>query len=92
MNHTKGKWHRIPNTLLVVPEDEPDIEMVGPCVIANCASQYISTKECEANADLVAAAPELLKVLKEMVRMAAVRLDIRATAINVINKAEGKIL
>lgn len=64
--HTPGPWHALGR---VVTLDEVSLRGLTP--IAKCASHRegqlrISLREAEANARLIAAAPELLEALREV--------------------------
>lgn len=65
MKHTKGPWQVTPDKCRIqTSEDAPDFE------IADCnGGAYPDIENIEANARLIAAAPELLEGLKDVFKM-----------------------
>lgn len=59
--HTKGTWEVSSNLLTVVSLGHPEL---GKPFIAKMCSGLFPSEECEANARLIAASPELLAALK----------------------------
>lgn len=65
--HTPGPWH---SDATVSFHDRPDLPCVVDqfrLVVAQCWDDGHSADECEANASLISAAPELLAALKSSV-------------------------
>lgn len=66
MKHTEGPWH-----VYQGPEDKPELtvnyeDKSGQIIeVADCNSYYVPPKEREANAKLIASAPDLLACVKE---------------------------
>lgn len=59
--HTPGPWAFVQDGLtLVRGVSDDDFHQV----VAACASDFLTNAECEANASLIAAAPDLLDALK----------------------------
>jgi hypothetical protein len=63
--HTPGPWKFHGGWGMCVTLDEP-IPISGARSIANCSQSWISPSQCEANAKLIAAAPDLLAALQEI--------------------------
>ena len=66
MNHTKGKWE-VTNqngTIYITPEDGEALAIVRQNLDGKNNPERI--KEAEANATLIASAPEMLQMLKEI--------------------------
>lgn len=64
--HTPGKWEY---TATVSFHDRPDLPCVVDefrLVVAQCWDDGHTEEECEANARLIAAAPELLEALEDL--------------------------
>jgi hypothetical protein len=81
MKHTPGPWRRVNHII----KHGPDYVAIVLC------EQF--TKEDQANADLIAAAPELLEALEEMYKVCNLSSDSsphRAKALAAINKATGQ--
>lgn len=84
MSHTPGPWEALwPKFDSVIVDDEER-------VIASVSFSDHGDKECEANAWLIAAAPELLSALKFLLELGADD-DRRIAAEQAIAKAEGRI-
>ncbi len=69
MAHTPGPWTILPNRVCVIgpcAEDEG-----GSALVAMCAAARRDNDECAANARLIAAAPELLAALEELLAFSA---------------------
>lgn len=92
--HTQGQWR------VAADGDEVTVSPVGVLqsskTICKTSSAYRSDEECRANAWLIAAAPELLESLEQMLRLAtrndvpdAEQLEIADRALTVIRKARG---
>ena len=83
MSYTKGKWYN----------DGSDVRCDGGYFIADCEGgrdgEDIAINEQEANARLIAAAPDLLEALHDIVENSG---DIVAVSVakTAIQKAEGK--
>ena len=61
--HTPGPW----KVDYDFGSDRPEIRSYDERLVSVCARQYpMSQKTCEANARLIAAAPELLQILQEL--------------------------
>ena len=94
--HTKGPW------IIVPPEDEwghGRIASIEPKPESMIGENYWSVAECntmreehEANAKLIAAAPDLLEALKWMVEHCEPRLDHRPDCIRSAKRAIAKAL
>jgi hypothetical protein len=83
-----------PTESRVLTEDECEKEDVEPCddySIADCSGGFLArpSEECEANARLIAAAPELLDMLIELLAFPNNE-PIREKARKIIAAAEGK--
>ena len=72
MKHTQGKWYSTKDTLIGVTyinckiHNGAIIEIARICISAHDNSDHSKWTETLANAKLMAAAPELLKALKEL--------------------------
>lgn len=100
MKHTKGQWN-VSSSSLVVSEEG---KMISNCLqFISIPELSISLEEAEANAHLIAAAPELLEALKSAVNLIDTLTDNIESEeaieiygqyytgfLNAINKAEGR--
>jgi hypothetical protein len=91
MTHTPGPWTaRVNPWDMILPEDQRGEKLA----VTN--GKEVVCQATEANARLIAAAPELLEALKNLTNTitengsTVARLDATAFALNVIAKAEGK--
>ena len=68
MKHSKGSWRAIDSQVICIYEekdfDGQVIDNEAEVLIANCGVSHLTTGTTEANARLIAAAPELLKEAK----------------------------
>ncbi len=62
MSHTKGPWTLGTGSIPGSPKNHAVCS--GPCIVANVVSIISETRSSEANARLIAAAPELLEALE----------------------------
>jgi hypothetical protein len=72
--HTPGPWEAIGN-LVRSPMDK---ESGSGVMLAECADRWflkVNSDEAKANARLIAAAPELLEALQNLLAVAGVRID-----------------
>lgn len=92
--HTPGRWR------VSADGDEVTTSPIGILesskTICKTSSHYRSEEECHANARLIAAAPELLESLEQMLCLAtrndipeSEQLEIASRAIDVLQKARG---
>lgn len=84
MKHTKGNWH-VDNALTI--RDEHGSGIAKTIIALNAGDG-----ENEANAKLIAAAPELLEALRDLVEWANIKdgspsQNLRDECLNAINKA-----
>lgn len=100
MSYTKLEWHR-ENATVYALEVERENVITGKSIMRNRFSAlvqgYIEKEELEANARLMAAAPDLLEALQEMVQWQMDTMSGKATkgypgtqAMNAIKKALGE--
>jgi hypothetical protein len=82
--HTPGPWVFVQDGLTLVRGVSDD-----DChqVVADCASDFMTNAECEANARLIAAAPDMLKALHKMVNAVGSRPTISVDEADAIAKA-----
>ncbi len=91
MKHTPGPWKVAKGMAIETADGKVAVGSAGPRA---CGPYFVT--ECEANAALIAAAPELLQALKNIIQSAplvglplALEKDIQS-ATYVIARAEGK--
>lgn len=60
--HTQGEWKK----LMTLKVDQPSCIIAGNKKIANIINAFENRTEAEANAKLIAAAPELLKIVQRL--------------------------
>lgn len=91
--HTPGPW----NVSIAFAEDHPRIQIksdneilkVGPANgVAVCLAGYVQNEESQANAKLIAAAPELLEALKQIMQSEPLPKHLSDYAEYAIQKAE----
>jgi len=91
VDHTRGPWEVIGRAIMPDPDSKNPDSMLGICEVYDFDGERPKAR-FEANARLIAAAPDLLEALKEMVRYcdlfpnAAYHIAARAA----IAKAEGR--
>lgn len=91
--HTPGPWNALDRAVLKGPPGEERTWIIASCPV-NALGKKTKTSEAQANARLIAAAPELLEALKglmmEVSPVISADFEPFALAFKAIAKAEGK--
>jgi hypothetical protein len=90
MSHTPGPWFSVRNEHYWEIRTASD-RFEGSQIGNACSSEFVNDgQHAEANARLMAAAPDLLDFAKKVVEFASNHNNLMAWAQDVVNKVEGK--